>query len=162
MKDGPWNYDGRLLLLHELKEGEDPKTVPFNLIPFWVQVHDLPFDYFSKDVGRILGNYAGKYLDYDPKNYRKLWADQYMCILVELDLCRPLKRDKKVRLHGEERALCKFRYERLQIFCYICGIMGHLDKYCEAHFHFPAEQIVRKWDDSIRVKPRDDKQQLAA
>ncbi|CAN0859242.1 hypothetical protein LINGRAHAP2_LOCUS7613 [Linum grandiflorum] len=110
MKDGPWNYDDHLLLLHELKVGEDPKMVPLHLIPFWVQVqvHDLPFDYFSEEVGRILGNSAGRYIDYDPKNSCKLWADQYMRIQVELDVRRPLKCDKKVRLHGEERALCKF------------------------------------------------------
>ncbi|CAN0825978.1 hypothetical protein LINGRAHAP2_LOCUS555 [Linum grandiflorum] len=76
-----------------------------------------------------------------------------MRIQVELDVRRPLKRDKKVFLYGDKRVLCKFRYERLQNFCYIYGIMGHTDKYCEAHFHFPAEQIVRNWDDTIRVNP---------
>ncbi|CAN0898831.1 hypothetical protein LINGRAHAP2_LOCUS19930 [Linum grandiflorum] len=85
-----------------------------------------------------------------------------MRIQVELDVRRPLKRTKKVLLHGEARVLCKYRYERLQSFCFICGIMGHTDKYCEAHFHFPADQIVRKWDDSIRVQPRNLQQQLAA
>ncbi|CAN0839817.1 hypothetical protein LINGRAHAP2_LOCUS2675 [Linum grandiflorum] len=85
-----------------------------------------------------------------------------MRIQVELDVWRPLKRTKKVRLHGEVSAVCKFRYERLQSFCFICGIMGHTDKYCEAHFHFPADQIMRKWDDYIRVQPRNLKQQLAA
>ncbi|CAN1238628.1 hypothetical protein LINGRAPRIM_LOCUS2148 [Linum grandiflorum] len=68
MMEGPWNYGGPLLLLHELKAGENPRTVPLHLIPFWIQVHDLPFDYFSEAVGRILGDYAGRYVDYDPKN----------------------------------------------------------------------------------------------
>ncbi|CAN0900615.1 hypothetical protein LINGRAHAP2_LOCUS20936 [Linum grandiflorum] len=77
-----------------------------------------------------------------------------MRIQVELDVRRPLKRGKIVGLHGDVKAQCKFRYERLQSFCYICGIMGHIDKYCETHFHFPADQIIRKWDDSIRVRPR--------
>ncbi|CAN0859768.1 hypothetical protein LINGRAHAP2_LOCUS7755 [Linum grandiflorum] len=85
-----------------------------------------------------------------------------MRIQVELDVRRPLKSTKKVRLHGDVSAVCKFRYERLQSFCFICGIMGHTDKYCEAHFHFPVDQIVCKWDDSIRVQPRNPKQQLAA
>ncbi|CAN0928224.1 hypothetical protein LINGRAHAP2_LOCUS36349 [Linum grandiflorum] len=85
-----------------------------------------------------------------------------MRIRVELDVRRPLKCTKKVRLHGEVSAVCTFCYERLQSFCFICGIMGHIDKYCEAHFHFPADQIVRKWDDSIWVQPRNLKQQLTA
>ncbi|CAN0917590.1 hypothetical protein LINGRAHAP2_LOCUS30387 [Linum grandiflorum] len=113
MTEGPWNYDGRLVLLHELKAGENPRTVPLHLIPFWIQVHDLPFDYFSEEVGSILGNYAGRYVDYDPKNHRRMWVDQYMRIQVELDVRRPLKRTKKVRLHGDISILCKFRYERL-------------------------------------------------
>ncbi|CAN0899447.1 hypothetical protein LINGRAHAP2_LOCUS20283 [Linum grandiflorum] len=116
MTEGPWNYDGSLLLLHELKAGENPRTVPLHLIPFWIQVHDLPFDYFSEVVDH-----------------------QYMRIQVELDVRHPLKRTKKVRLHRDISALCKFRYERLQSFCFICGILGHTDKYCEAHFHFPAD-----------------------
>ncbi|CAN0861606.1 hypothetical protein LINGRAHAP2_LOCUS8269 [Linum grandiflorum] len=67
-----------------------------------------------------------------------------MRIQVELDVRRPLKRGKTVRLHGYEKAKCTFWYERLQSFCYICGIMGHIEKYCETHFHLPADQIVRK------------------
>ncbi|CAN0863342.1 hypothetical protein LINGRAHAP2_LOCUS8674 [Linum grandiflorum] len=84
-----------------------------------------------------------------------------MRIQVELDVRRPLKRTKKVRLHSDISALCKFRYERLQSFCFICSIMGHTDKYFEAHFHFPADQIVCKWGDSIWVQPRNLKQPLA-
>ncbi|CAN0883997.1 hypothetical protein LINGRAHAP2_LOCUS14710 [Linum grandiflorum] len=68
-------------------------------------------------------------MDYDPNNSRKLWTDQYMRIQVELDVRNPLKRGKIVRLHGDVSILCKFRYERLQTFCYICGIMGHSKKY---------------------------------
>ncbi|CAN0913299.1 hypothetical protein LINGRAHAP2_LOCUS27837 [Linum grandiflorum] len=78
-----------------------------------------------------------------------------MRIQVELDVRKPLKRGKRVRLHGDVSVLCKFRYERLQTFCYICGIMGHSEKYYETHFHIPTDQIVRKWEDSIRVQPRD-------
>ncbi|CAN0928101.1 hypothetical protein LINGRAHAP2_LOCUS36273 [Linum grandiflorum] len=58
-------------------------------------------------------------------------------------------------------AICSFKYERLQTFCYICGIMGHVDKYCETHFHLPADKIIRKWDDSIPPEGRDSRKKQA-
>ncbi|CAN0839367.1 hypothetical protein LINGRAHAP2_LOCUS2555 [Linum grandiflorum] len=85
-----------------------------------------------------------------------------MRIQVELDVRRPLRRTKKVRLQGDISTVCNFKYERLQTFCYICGIMGHAEKYCKTHYHLPADKITRQWDDSIRAEGRDARQKQAA
>ncbi|CAN1240067.1 hypothetical protein LINGRAPRIM_LOCUS2591 [Linum grandiflorum] len=134
MKDGHWNYDGRLLLLHELKAGEDPKTVPFNLIPFWVQVHNLLFDYFSEAIGRIVGNFAGKYLDYDPRISCKLW---------HINTCESRQNWTSV---AHSNATKKFAftvrsYERLQNFCYIYGIMGTPISTARSTFTSPQSRL---------------------
>ncbi|CAN0861312.1 hypothetical protein LINGRAHAP2_LOCUS8168 [Linum grandiflorum] len=84
-----------------------------------------------------------------------------MQVRVELDVRKPLRRETKVRLHDDVQLLCPLRCERFQTFCYICGIMGHTEKYCEINFRLPAHQITRRWDDSIRAKFRDEKQKLA-
>ncbi|CAN1238084.1 hypothetical protein LINGRAPRIM_LOCUS2033 [Linum grandiflorum] len=160
MKDGPWNFNGSLLILHELKPGEKPKSVPFTKVPFWVQVHDIPFDHFSEATGKILGDKVGRYLNYDPINKVHLWPDQYMRIQVELDVRQPLRKSKN--LHGDITTTCTFTYERLQTFCFICGIMGHAEKYCETHYHLPADQITRRWDDSISAEGRDEHTNRAA
>ncbi|CAN0825962.1 hypothetical protein LINGRAHAP2_LOCUS547 [Linum grandiflorum] len=68
MDEGPWNLDGLLLVTHELRFGEQRHQAPLNTAAIWLQVHDLPFDYFSKTVGRALGNYPGQFLLYDEKN----------------------------------------------------------------------------------------------
>ncbi|CAN0858820.1 hypothetical protein LINGRAHAP2_LOCUS7479 [Linum grandiflorum] len=85
-----------------------------------------------------------------------------MRVRVELDVRKPLRRETKVRLHDDVKLMCPLRYEHLQTFCYICGIMGHTDKFREVNFRLPAHQITRRWDDSIRVEFRDEKQKLAA
>ncbi|CAN0924595.1 hypothetical protein LINGRAHAP2_LOCUS34280 [Linum grandiflorum] len=85
-----------------------------------------------------------------------------MRIQVELDVRRPLRMTKKVRLHGDISTVCSFKYERLQTFCYICGIMGHAKKYCETHYHLPANKITRQWNDSIRAEGRNARQKQAA
>ncbi|CAN0921075.1 hypothetical protein LINGRAHAP2_LOCUS32412 [Linum grandiflorum] len=46
--DGPWSFDGHLLLTHELQQGETPSQVALNTVAFWIQVHNLPHRYFSE------------------------------------------------------------------------------------------------------------------
>ncbi|CAN1842293.1 hypothetical protein LINPERHAP1_LOCUS36803 [Linum perenne] len=47
--------------------------------------------------------------------------------------------------------MVKFQYERLPNFLSICGRMGHIDRYCEVHFHIPEVDIIRLWDELIRA-----------
>lgn len=51
----------------------------------------------------------------------------YMRIRVELDTDQPLKKGKKIMLGTGEAKVVNFKYERLQIFCFICGKLGHTE-----------------------------------
>ncbi|CAN1849476.1 hypothetical protein LINPERHAP1_LOCUS39385 [Linum perenne] len=77
-----------------------------------------------------------------------------MRIRVRVDVRLPLKREKRVRKAGGEAVMCKFQYERLPDFCYICGKMGHTDRFCEVLFRVPEDQIVRLWGKEQRAPPR--------
>ncbi|CAN0837172.1 hypothetical protein LINGRAHAP2_LOCUS1722 [Linum grandiflorum] len=58
--NGPWQFECYLLVLHELKPGEDPTTVPQHLADFWVQVHNLQPSFFQEQVERGLGEFIGQ------------------------------------------------------------------------------------------------------
>ncbi|CAN1818576.1 hypothetical protein LINPERHAP1_LOCUS28428 [Linum perenne] len=81
-----------------------------------------------------------------------------MRIRVRLDDRKPLKREKKVRAEGGESVTCVFKYEKLPNFCYICGRLGHIDRYCEVMYQVPEEQIVRMWDEDLRAPPKKTRQ----
>ncbi|KAJ8900377.1 hypothetical protein K2173_025017 [Erythroxylum novogranatense] len=38
---GPWSFNNCLLLIHQLREGENLEDIEFNAVDFWVRVHDL-------------------------------------------------------------------------------------------------------------------------
>ena len=64
----PWTFDGNLLILHHLQQGEVPPSVPLVHVAFWVHIYDLPAGYMSESVGKQLGNFVGEFLEYDINN----------------------------------------------------------------------------------------------
>ncbi|CAN1744279.1 hypothetical protein LINPERHAP1_LOCUS2066 [Linum perenne] len=77
-----------------------------------------------------------------------------MRLRVTLDVRQPLKREKRVRRNQGASVLCKFRYEKLPNFCYICGKLGHIDRYCEVLYRVSGDKVVRLWDEELRAPPR--------
>lgn len=57
--------------------------------------------FMTKIVGTHLGNFIGKFQEYDPKNNTGGWQT-FMRIKVRVDVQEPLKQGKKVRKLGGE------------------------------------------------------------
>ena len=72
LKGRPWSFDKHLLILGVIKEGANPTTIPLFLVPFWIQMHNLPLGFMSQEVGQSIGNYIGTFLEYDEKNSSNL------------------------------------------------------------------------------------------
>jgi hypothetical protein len=48
----------------------------------------------------------------------------------------------------------KFKYEKLGIFCFLCGIMGHAENRCEVRYSMEQDDGSRGWTADIRAEPR--------
>ncbi|CAN0847084.1 hypothetical protein LINGRAHAP2_LOCUS4784 [Linum grandiflorum] len=59
-----------------------------------------------------------------------------MRIRVRLDVRKSLHREKTVKKPNTE-VLVRFKYEKLPTFCFLCGRIGHIDRYCPIHWRFP-------------------------
>ncbi|KAL6520485.1 hypothetical protein OROHE_017073 [Orobanche hederae] len=153
MDNEPWTFDNNLLLLHELKEGEIPTTVSLHQVSIWVQFHGLPVEFFTETVGAALGNFVGQFLSYDSKN-RWSVGKPFMRVRVRLDVGKPLKKEKKIRKAGGDWFVCTFKFEKLPNFCFLCGLIGHIDRHCDIFFEKKPEELVRVWDASIRAPNR--------
>lgn len=53
-----------------------------------------------------------------------------MRVRVQIDVRNPIKKTMNIRRPGGSYIQVSFRYERLGIFCFYCGILGHSDKFC--------------------------------
>lgn len=144
MDGAPWSFGPHPLVLHRLRLGDIPQTVPLTHIPFWVHIHGLPVGFFSENIGKSLGDFLGRFLEYDESNRASVWRE-FMRIRVELDVNEPLKRFKKLKFNGKLISV-SFKYERLQAFCFLCGKLGHTESFCNILYDLDEAQIevIRK------------------
>ncbi|XP_062094288.1 uncharacterized protein LOC133800347 [Humulus lupulus] len=149
----PWMFNNSLLVMARLKQGEDPKLVPLNRIDIWVQLHDLRPGFFSQRVVKDAGNVIGTFMESDPKNFDGMWRS-YLRVRVSIVVDKPLQRRMKMRMEGGELFWVNFKYEHIPTFCFICGLLGHSERFCPKLFDIPAEQEVKPYGAWMRALPR--------
>lgn len=80
-----------MLILGVIKEGENPPEILLFNVSFSVQIHNLPMGFMSERVGQNIGNYLGKFLEYNEKNSVDS-RRPFMHICVLIDVRKPLKK----------------------------------------------------------------------
>ncbi|MBA0796005.1 hypothetical protein Gohar_006816 [Gossypium harknessii] len=114
-----WTFNNHLLVFHCLRPSKDPLLVPLTCSYFWVQIHDLPPGLFSEAVARALGNFVGLFEEYDAKE--------------DINSVIPFLRMR-----------VKFWYDKLTLFCFLCGRLGHGDNFYPIHLERKSLQMI--WD----------------
>ena len=147
-QNGPWNFENNLLLLCRWKRGLSATNISFTHSPFWVQVWGLPFELMSDEVGRELGNNIGRFIEVD-RRARQSDQAKFMRIRVDLQLEKPLRRGGKIASMEGEKFWVNFKYERLPIFCFQCGRLGHDEKRCK---ELSNQQNPRQYGEWLRAQ----------
>jgi hypothetical protein len=77
-----------------------------------------------------------------------------MRLRVRIDVRQSLKKETKVKDREGKWCTVKFKYEKLGIFCFVCGVMGHAENKCEVRFSMEQDDGVREWSAEIRAENR--------
>lgn len=77
-----------------------------------------------------------------------------MRIRVSIDVRKPLKHRMKLKKEGGEWIWIDFKYERLNIFCFICGLLGHTEKQCSKLYDCPSSEIVKVYGHWLKAPSR--------
>ncbi|CAN0925325.1 hypothetical protein LINGRAHAP2_LOCUS34689 [Linum grandiflorum] len=85
-----------------------------------------------------------------------MYLDKESCmrLRVKLDVRKSLLREKEVKKPSSS-IMVTFKYEKLPIFCFLCGRIGHINRACAVRFHFARNTELRLlWDASLRAPQR--------
>ncbi|KAJ8426182.1 hypothetical protein Cgig2_017110 [Carnegiea gigantea] len=116
LNEGPWAFDGSILLLKQMIGFEVPSEVEILTIRFWVKAYDV--------LGKkqtVLTSNIGIFVNYDKATMSSV--DKALCFQVDIDISKPLRQG------------VKFKYVKLLDFCYGCGKLGHILANCDLVQH---------------------------
>ncbi|XP_073012248.1 uncharacterized protein [Typha latifolia] len=128
LTNGPWTILGKVLNLIPWRNNFWPSMEAFATAPVWIQLHNLPKEYWELEALVQVAAYFGKPLRIDETtlDHSCSWFGR---VCIEVDLRHPLK--TAVWLGPKEDQLEQtVIYESIPKFCYFCGMIGHKAEGC--------------------------------
>ncbi|KAF8414301.1 hypothetical protein HHK36_002303 [Tetracentron sinense] len=129
LANSPWAFNGHLLALQKWKEDTSVSEFVFDSISIWTQIHDLPLDWITRRIGMQLGSDIGCVEDVDIP-FGGILGGKFLRIRVRINLNRPLVQFVIAKRKNAEPRFLEVKYERLPIFCFKCGKIGHDNRQC--------------------------------
>lgn len=129
LEDGPWMVGRDLVVVVDFDGAKRIDEVEFSSIPIWVRVAKLPLGLMSREAGEMIGDVVAVDADEDGTAFGEV-----LRIKIRIDIRNPVMRGVTIDVgEGEDvKSLwCPLCYEFLPDFCYIGGIIGHTDRFCE-------------------------------
>lgn len=74
-----------------------------------------------------------------------------------MDIGKPLKRGMKLKREGGSWNWINFKYERLSMFCFVYGLLGHHYRDCEVVYANPGKVIDRAYGVWLRAPSKNTK-----
>ncbi|GER29692.1 nucleic acid binding [Striga asiatica] len=139
LKNRPWTIMGGLLMLSACPPGGSPRDLRFSRSLFWVQAHGLPADYLTAQNGPSMGQLVGQFVftDWEVVCSGKLPYRNFLRLRVVLDVLKPLATGFWLERAGSHPIWVDFKYEKLGVFCYKCGLIGNSYRTCR----FPSGDV---------------------
>lgn len=108
---------------------ENPPPEFLQLIDVWVQVRNIPLNYYTAPAITSLGERLGaaKVVAFDPD---KPQVQEYARMQIRMDVARPFKKSMVVNLPEGGTSLVYFNYVRIQKRCYECQRLNHAKEVC--------------------------------
>ena len=77
-----------------------------------------------------------------------------MRVKVQIDVSQPLKHWKKFFLSNGSSSQVLFKYERLGLFFFLCGKLGHTERFYDFHFSMAVDSMARGWGNWLKTSFR--------
>jgi len=136
--------------LGEIQGKIKPSDIQLSYIPIWVRVYDLPFKGGYNDTNAtMIGKKIGSFIQLD--KWDSMEIDKSLRIRVLIDARKPLTQKIKLKMRGGQEDFAEVKYEKLPLFCYYCGKLGHGTKDCDEFFGEESPQ--KKYGEWLKASP---------
>lgn len=137
----------------KLGDNTSPFDVKLDKVEFWVQIHKIPRSLTNHKMAEIIGANLGSFVKADLSNFDGTW-NAFIRVRVEIEVNKPLRRGLKIKQPNGESVWLECKYEHLPTFCFICGRLGHAEKYCPYQLAIEDDKFVKLYGPEMRPARR--------
>jgi hypothetical protein len=124
----PWIFRNSWLIIKPWDRETEIQALDFTHVPVWVQLWGLPQHCKTKMMGVSLGSLMGtveesEFYEYPGKKV-------IIKIKVNINVHKPIPSGIHVGNLTDGNCWIDFRYEKLPLVCFKCGLVGHAEKLC--------------------------------
>ena len=101
----------------------------FNMVKFWIQVHDIPVRFRTRKVAKKICEAID--IVSRPEGNIEVEKDGFVRVRVMVDITKPLCRGRVISFESGRELWVSFKYERLPNLCYWCGYLTYTDRDCD-------------------------------
>ncbi|KAJ8420259.1 hypothetical protein Cgig2_008581 [Carnegiea gigantea] len=123
LNEGPWAFDGCILLLKQMTGLEVPSKAEFRLAPY-----DVPGKKLTTSFAQFLTSNIGDFVSCEDTTMFRV--DQALCFRVDIDMSKPLRREIYIKATNKQLWI-RFKYIKLPDFRYGCSKLGHVLVGCD-------------------------------
>jgi hypothetical protein len=158
-KGGPWFLGNKhAILLKDFDVKIKPEDVIFDRLPIWVRIMNLDYGLMNSDRGTPLAAKLGDVEFVEVDENGKAWGS-YLRARVAIDPNQPIMRCVSVYSKKKDTTIFfDVIYERLPMFCYSCGLLGHSSLVCPTPADRDAEGKLPYNGDKLSVPDRKKKE----
>lgn len=133
LREGPWRFNDHPLAIQEAKFGQKVDRLRLVMVPYWIQVYNVPPFYQTEEFMKYVGSRISKEVIAVDATVRRQPGipKPFMRVRVAINTALRIPRGTSVWF-GEEEVPMAFKYERLHNFCSLCGLVDHVMEDCEA------------------------------
>ncbi|KAM0858129.1 hypothetical protein ACQ4PT_048032 [Festuca glaucescens] len=142
LEGAPWKVNKQAVILAEFDPRVAPSDVRFDRLTVWARILNLPFGLMNDGHGKGLASTLGKVEKMDVDKQGKAWGD-YLRARVTVNISEPFMRC--VSVYSQSQKMTDYytvMYEKLPIFCYSCGKVGHSSLGCPTPAERDAEGLL--------------------
>lgn len=147
---GAWHFAGRLMVLQEWHSEMDYENEGLNKLPLWIQLYNVPLQYWTEAGLSYLASAVGKplYADAMTESTSRI---SYAKICVEVDAQSPLPHSIDLTTSTGRMVKVGVKYPWRPLRCVACNIFGHSE--CSKLVKPPIQlEATHKAQDSIQNK----------
>ncbi|KAF4368490.1 hypothetical protein F8388_018614 [Cannabis sativa] len=130
--NGPWNLCCGYLLVAALPEDEKWESADLTNLDIWVKAMGVPLPYMAEACIHQMAGRMGKLIQANKVRRNGVILNDFLRFQVRLKLAVPLLVGVSLPDYGDKKVWSYFKYEKLPIFCFKCGVIGHVDVDCSA------------------------------